>query len=66
MIIYFTGTGNSQLVAHELSDQLQTNIFSISDLIKNKSVLPILEKEEKLIFVFPVHSWDLPLLLLLL
>lgn len=59
MIFYFTGTGNSLWVAKELGKILGEPLVSIAAELKtgkNEFVYP-LRKEEKILFVFPVHSW---------
>ncbi|MCD7931236.1 MAG: EFR1 family ferrodoxin [Tannerellaceae bacterium] len=62
MIFYFTGTGNSAWVATRLAESLPDERFSISELLHEKReqyAFP-LKEEEKVIVVFPVHSWGPP------
>ena len=59
MIFYFTGTGNSLWVAKALSETLGEQLVSIADeLHKEKDgwVYPV-RPDEKILFVYPVHSW---------
>lgn len=59
MIFYFTGTGNSRWVAEALGKALEEPLVSIAEVLKeekNEYVYPLGERE-KVIFVFPVHSW---------
>ncbi len=59
MIFYFSGTGNSRWVATQLGKALDEKVVSIANALQNAQsgltydVLP----DEKIIFVFPVHSW---------
>lgn len=59
MIFYFTGTGNSRWVAEALGKAFEEPLVSIAEVLKeekNEYVYPLGERE-KVIFVFPVHSW---------
>jgi ferredoxin len=65
MIIYFSGTGNSLWVAKELSKTFDEKLISIADELKNKKDFSYkLQDEEKIFFVFPVHSWGPAVLVL--
>ena len=63
MIFYFTGTGNSKWVANQLSDLLNESVINISELLNTheKEWMCSLEKDERLLFVYPIHSWGVPL-----
>lgn len=59
MIFYFSGTGNSRWVADELGKTLNERLVSIVEALKEKKEelsFP-LSAAEKVVFVFPVHSW---------
>lgn len=59
MIFYFSGTGNSLWVAKKLHDFWGGNIVSIAEELnthKNDFTFDI-KPNEKIFFVFPVHSW---------
>ena len=59
MIFYFTGTGNSLRVAKALSEALGETLISIADELHKKEVglvYPV-RPDEKILFVYPVHSW---------
>ncbi|MDH6343935.1 ferredoxin [Parabacteroides sp. PFB2-12] len=64
MIFYFSGTGNSLWVARELAKAFGEPLISISDEQKKEAPLLsyTLRKDEKIIFVYPVHSWGPALL----
>ncbi len=59
MIFYFTGTGNSKLVAEILEKELIDNIVSINDILKNKKKLEFYS-EAPFVLVSPVYAWRLP------
>lgn len=59
MIFYFTGTGNSLWVAETLGKALGELLISMAKELKTgkeEFVYP-LRKGEKILFVYPVHSW---------
>lgn len=59
MICYFSGTGNSLWTAQELSKRLNEPLVAIAEALKSdkKELHYQLSEEERVIFVFPVHSW---------
>lgn len=59
MIFYFSGTGNSRWVANTLSVALGEPVVSIAEELKTdkKEFVCPLREDEKVLFVFPVHSW---------
>ena len=59
MIFYFSGTGNSLWVAKQLGSTFNEKLISIADELKNDlaSFDYSLATNEKIFFVFPVHSW---------
>ena len=59
MIFYFSGTGNSLWVAKELRHSFNGDFISIADELnaKDNSFQYTIEADEKIFFVFPVHSW---------
>ncbi|MCQ2233120.1 MAG: EFR1 family ferrodoxin [Paludibacteraceae bacterium] len=62
MIFYYTSTGNSQWVAEKLEHLLEESIYSINTIAKDgySSTDFELTEGERIIFVFPVHSWNVP------
>lgn len=58
MIFYFSGTGNSQWVASELSKAFNEEMISIGKNIE-KPVFA-LKENERIGFCFPIHSWGIP------
>ena len=59
MIFYFSGTGNSHWAATLLGKHLNERIVSISELTETDTKF-VLEKDEIVGFVFPVHGWRVP------
>lgn len=59
MIFYFSGTGNSQFVAKEISKHIQDELISINQLIKEKKTGEF-NSEKPLVFVTPTYAWRMP------
>ncbi|MCD7973108.1 MAG: EFR1 family ferrodoxin [Candidatus Azobacteroides sp.] len=59
MVFYFSGTGNSLWIAKELGNSFKEKCISISDELQKKEAILsyMLQENEKIFFVFPVHSW---------
>lgn len=58
MIFYFSGTGNSLWVAKELSKAFGEPLLSVAQALKESGDRVYnLREEEKIFFVYPVHSW---------
>lgn len=58
MIIWFSGTGNSRLVAEGLSDYLKDS--SLVRITADTPDLLSVSEEESVVWVFPVYSWGVP------
>ena len=58
MILYFSGTGNSRWVAQQLASVSNERIYDLSKLLF--SDVYELKRGEALGFVFPVHAWGPP------
>jgi len=59
LIIYFSGTGNSKLVAEKLSVLMKERVHNIED-----GAPPIIYEQEILILVAPLYFWTLPSIVL--
>lgn len=57
MIFWFSGTGNSRWVAEQLARQLNDRLISIADAISAAEYRYTIAADERLGFVFPIHSW---------
>lgn len=60
MVFYFSGTGNSRWVAQTIANAFSEKTIEIGSASINKSNSFVLEKEERIGFIFPVHSWGIP------
>ena len=59
MILYFTGTGNSQYAAEYLNAIFKKDLVSINQCMK-KGEYPEFKTEENFIFVLPTYAWRIP------
>lgn len=59
MILYFSGTGNSQYAAIQAAKILGDTIVSINQYLKSEKKAQI-QSEKPLVFVAPVYSWRMP------
>ena len=59
MVFYFSGTGNSQLVAVRIAEMTGDKAVSINRYMK-KGEKAVFRSERPLVFVAPVYSWRLP------
>ncbi|MBQ8016296.1 MAG: EFR1 family ferrodoxin [Clostridia bacterium] len=61
MIFYFSATGNSRHTAKKIAKALGENAVSITDCLKKDFRNFIVDKNEKIGFVFPVYNFGLPI-----
>src|SRR5574344_894721 len=60
MIYYFSGTGNSKWVAQQLAETLNDRVISIAEAINKGEYRYHLTPGERIGWVFPIHSWGVP------
>lgn len=60
MIFYFSGTGNSQLVAKQIAALNKDEIVSINQSLKN-GLNNTYHSEAPLVFITPTYAWRIPL-----
>lgn len=63
MILYFSGTGNSEYIAKKLSEQIQDELISINEAMKTEMMSDTeanFQSEKPYIFVCPTYAWQLP------
>lgn len=60
MVLYFTGTGNSRYVARKIADELNDELVSINQLLKEESTNELSSANQPFIFVCPTYAWRLP------
>ncbi|QIB68536.1 flavodoxin [Aminipila butyrica] len=59
MVLYFSGTGNSQFVAIQLAEIIKDEVVSINSYLKNGK-RGSFQSEKPLVFVAPTYSWRMP------
>ena len=59
MILFFSGTGNSNYVAKRIADALDDALVNLNDRIKASDTSPV-ETGERLIIVTPTYAWRIP------
>lgn len=59
MIFYFSGTGNSLWIAKQLGEVFKEKLISVDKELNSPldSIYYEIHPEEKIFFIFPVHSW---------
>lgn len=62
MVYFFSGTGNSQHVAHEIAAALHEEVASITDCMKKRQFSPTIKEGESVGIVCATHFWGLPAL----
>lgn len=62
MILYFSGTGNSEYVANRIASELQEECFNLFDRIRNNNFSG-LSSERPWIIVCPTYAWRIPRIL---
>ncbi|MDY5562857.1 MAG: EFR1 family ferrodoxin, partial [Sodaliphilus sp.] len=60
MIIWFSGTGNSEWVAEQLASALGERMVSVAEGLTSGDTHLTLHDGERLGFVFPTYSWGPP------
>lgn len=59
MVLYFTGTGNSEYCARFIANRLGDECFDLAQRIKKKDFSP-LESEKSWIVCVPTYAWRIP------
>lgn len=60
MILYFSGTGNSQFVAHQIAKVTGDEIISMNQLLKENNFSMLSSAEYPFVFVVPTYAWRIP------
>lgn len=63
MIFYFSGTGNSLWVAKQLGERLNEPLLNVAEAMAKGQYSFLFEPDERPVFVFPVHSWGVPVVM---
>lgn len=59
MVCYFSGTGNSALIATYIAEHIQDELLSLNDRIRADDLSPV-RSERPLIFIVPTYAWKMP------
>ena len=59
MILFFSGTGNSNYVAKRIADALGDALVNLNDRIKASDTSSV-ETDERVIIVTPTYAWRIP------
>lgn len=59
MILYFSGTGNSQYVANRIANKLHDDVLNLFEKIKNHDYTK-LNSNSPWIIVTPTYAWQIP------
>lgn len=59
MIVYFSGTGNSQYCAKFLADRLQDECLDVFPFVRSRKAIS-LYSDKPWVFVAPTYAWQLP------
>ena len=59
MILFFSGTGNSNYVAKRIADALGDALVNLNERIKASDTSPV-ETGERVIIVTPTYAWRIP------
>ncbi len=59
MILYFTGTGNSKFVSDYIAEQINDEVLSLNDVIRDKKTLKF-HSERPFVVVAPIYAWRFP------
>ncbi|MGI6071630.1 MAG: EFR1 family ferrodoxin [Lachnospiraceae bacterium] len=62
MILYFSGTGNSEYVARHIGAAIGDEVVSLFNRLKNNDYIPI-ESEMPYVIVCPTYAWQIPRIL---
>lgn len=59
MILYFSGTGNSQRAARQIAERCDDTVFSINQSLRSGQA-ETLHSDKPLVFVTPIYAWRMP------
>jgi len=62
MILYYSGTGNSEYVAKMIGDQLDDTCLNLFERLRLHDIHPI-DSKKPFVFVCPTYGWQIPHLL---
>lgn len=56
MILYFSGTGNSQYIAEQIAEETKDQCISLNQLMKKNDFRPLISEEKPFTFVCPTYA----------
>ncbi|MEO3216075.1 MULTISPECIES: flavodoxin domain-containing protein [Romboutsia] len=56
MILYFSGTGNSRYVARKIAQELNDELISLNQLIKEGKTDELISTDKPFVFVCPTYA----------
>ena len=62
LVLYYTGTGNSEYVAKKIGEQLEDNIVNLFENIRGNDYSEI-HSARPFVFVYPTYAWQMPRIL---
>lgn len=62
LILYYTGTGNSEYVAKKIGEQIEDKVINLFDKIKKHDYSEI-HSARPFVFVYPTYAWQMPRIL---
>ncbi|MBD5525858.1 MAG: 4Fe-4S binding protein [Lachnospiraceae bacterium] len=62
MVLYYTGTGNSEYVANRIGEQIEDEVMNLFDKIKSHDYSDIYSGRPYVI-VYPTYAWQMPRIL---
>lgn len=62
MVLYYTGTGNSEYVAKKIGEQIEDEVINLFDRIKGKDYSEI-HSDRPFVIVYPTYAWQIPRIL---
>jgi len=60
MIYYFSGTGNSEWVAHEVATKTNDKAVNMAEFLKNGNKEILTSNDDVIGLVFPIYAWGVP------
>ena len=63
MVLYYTGTGNSRYGAQLIAKDLDDELVSINDYLKDEKKKKEFESKKPFVIVSPIYAWRLPLII---
>ncbi len=62
MVLYYTGTGNSEYVAKKIGEQIKDEVINLFDKIKRHDYSEIYS-DRPFVIVYPTYAWQMPRIL---